>query len=68
MTCCVQNTFNFVNQAVTSVAFPNPVSVEVLYKVDGVWIQAGVFTQITKSPTGVVVDHGGLATGIIKIT
>lgn len=68
MSCCQENIFNFVGQAVTSVAFPNPQTVEVLYKIDDVWTQAGIFTSITKSPTGVVVDHGGLATGVIKIT
>jgi len=68
MSCCPQYTFGFVNVSSSAVPFTNAQTVEVVYYVDGVWQQAGVFTQIIKTPTAVLVDHGGNGTGVIKIT
>lgn len=71
-TCCDQNTTNFVNESVTTVAYGGEYGehplVEVVYY-DGVnWIQQGMFTQVRIEPGQIVVDHGGNATGLIKLT
>lgn len=74
MACCNLNTVNFVNQLTTTVAYsgefgPKPL-VEVIYYDDVTeeWTQQGVFTNVRIQPGQIYVDHGGPATGIIKIS
>lgn len=72
MTCCDQNTTTFVNQSVTTLPYNGEYGehplVEVVYLMGEEWIQQGVFTQIKIEPGQIVIDHGGPATGIIKLT
>lgn len=72
MTCCPLDTTNFVNQSTTTVPYGGEYGehplVEVIYLIDGVWIQQGVFTQIKIEAGQIVVDHGGAATGLIKLS
>lgn len=68
MPCCPQYNYTFANESVTIIPFVGAVMVNVLYLIDGVWTAAGMFTQIQKTATQVTVDHGGPATGVIKIT
>lgn len=71
-TCCDQNTTNFVNQSVTTIAYGGEYGerplVQVVYYQDGAWVQQGISTQIIIEPGQIVVDHGGPATGLIKLT
>lgn len=71
-TCCDQNMTNFVNQSVTTIAYGGEYGdhplVEVVYFIGGQWIQSGVFTNIKIEPGQIVVDHGGPASGVIKLT
>ena len=71
-TCCDLNTTNFVNQSVTTIAYNDELGehplIEVIYYNGANWSQQGVFTQIRKEVGQIVVDHGGPATGIIKLS
>lgn len=69
MTCCEHTYVNFANQSVTSVPWTltaNPV-IEVLYQQPNGTYDFAVFTNIKRTPTQIIVDHGGPATGVIKI-
>lgn len=72
MPCCELNTTNFVNQATTTIAYAGEFGdkplVEVIYFIDGQWIQQGVFSNIRIQPTQIFIDHGGPATGIVKLS
>lgn len=72
MTCCPLNTTTFVNESITTVPYNGEYGehplVEVVYLVDDVWIQQGVFTQKKIEAGQIVVDHGGNATGVIKLS
>lgn len=72
MQCCDDNITPF--YAATSTTLPyagefgDTPSVDVLYKnEDGTYTKAGIFTLISIQPTQIVVDHGGPASGFIKI-
>ena len=70
MVCCESNIITFVDDTVTTVAyngeFGDEPQIDVLYLIDGVWKGPGVFTNISRTPTVITVDHGGVATGFIK--
>lgn len=72
MTCCPLNTTNFVNQSSTTVPYNGEYGlrplVQVTYFIDGQWIQQGVFSEIRIQAGQIVVDHGGPATGLIKLS
>lgn len=71
MTCCEQNIIPFVEEDETIVPYAGEYGqepqVDVLYNIEGVW-QAGVFTSIQRTPTEITVNHGGAATGVIKLS
>lgn len=68
MSCCAESITTFAGVSSTTVPYSgNKPMVTVLYMVDGVWTAAGVFTSIKITETQVIVDHGGVATGIIKL-
>jgi len=67
MICCDVITKNFINQSTTTVSFTgDKPTVTVSYLIDGVW-QASVAVVVQLLPDSVVVDHGGISTGIVKI-
>lgn len=72
MTCCPLNTISFVNETVTTIPYSGEYGVhpliEVVYFEGSQWIQQGISTQIRIEPGQIVVDHGGAASGIIKLT
>lgn len=68
MPCCPQNITSFFNQTSTTISYSGvkPL-VSVIYFVDGVWKEAGVFTEIRFTGSNVIVNHGGPATGKIVL-
>lgn len=69
MSCCAESITTFAGVPSTTVPYNgNKPTVTVLYLIDGVWTAAGVATSIKITGTQVIVDHGGPATGIIKLT
>lgn len=66
MTCCNTTIQTFAGVASTTVEYigVRP-TVEVLYLIDGTWQTAA--SVITVTDTQVIVDHGGQATGVIKL-
>lgn len=69
MICCDVNIIPFISQASTTIPYTGSrPTVSVIYlQADGTYLQAGVMTQINIIGTDVVVDHGGLASGFIKV-
>lgn len=71
-TCCDLSVTNFVNQLSTTIAYGGEYGehplIEVVYYFEGNWVQQGISTQIRIEPGQIVVDHGGPATGLIKLT
>lgn len=70
MSCCAENITNFNNVSITNTPFIGTIQplVTVLYLVAGEWISAGISTQIAITPGNVKIDHGGPATGIVKLS
>lgn len=69
MTCCNVTIQPFAMEAVTTVPYTGvkpTVSVAYLQS-DGTLLVQGVMSQIDFQPTEFIIDHGGLASGIIKI-
>ena len=69
MTCCPANIFPFTVELVTTVPYTGsrPI-VEVLYLMPDMTLQqAGIFTHIEITPTDVIVTHGGISSGLIKL-
>lgn len=67
MTCCDIITQTFVNESSTTVPYTgNRPTVTVSYLIDGVW-QAFVAAQVQLTDTNVIIDHGGVGTGVIKL-
>lgn len=75
MSCCPESITTFAGASSTTVPYngeygSNP-KVTVLYLQDGLWVASGIMTQIAMIGTPVTqvkVDHGGPATGIIKLS
>lgn len=77
MTCCQVTYKPFANQSITTLPWAgNRPTVTVSYLIDGVWMAMGVQTVITfvggVGPTSttdpaVVINHGGPATGVVKM-
>lgn len=67
MACCDAIYRTFVNEAVTTIPFSGAVpTTTVMYLIEGEWT-LGV-AQVVKILGGnVIVDHGGVMTGIVKI-
>lgn len=67
MPCCEPIYHSFVNESVSNVPFNGNVpTVTIAYLVAGQW-NISVATSVTMAGGIVTVDHGGSATGIIKI-
>lgn len=69
MICCNITIESFLAQATTTIPYTgNRPTVSVIYlQADGTFLQAGVMIQINIIGTDVVVDHGGIASGFVKI-
>ena len=68
MTCCTQILQPFTNESTTTVPYSgDKPTVSVSYFIDGVWQAMGVMTNWILTATGITVDHGGPATGIVKL-
>ena len=72
MLCCPNTIVPFYSTGSTVVPyggeFGDTPNVDVLYdNGDGTFTKAGIFTLISILPTQITVDHGGPATGFIKI-
>lgn len=69
MICCNVTIQSFLNQSSTTIPFTGQrPTVSVIYlQADGTFLQSGVMTQINIAGTQVVVDHGGPASGWIKL-
>lgn len=66
MTCCKVTIETFAGEAVTTVDYTGVrPTVEVLYLIDGTW--QTVASVITITDTQVIVDHGGISTGVVKL-
>lgn len=67
MSCCNITYRTFVNEAVTTIPYTGAVpTVTVSYLVDGEW-NISVATSIKLVGGNIVVDHGGIATGVVKV-
>ncbi len=69
MTCCPSNITSFAAESITTVPYTGArpiVSVAYLMP-DGTFQTAGIFTQIEITPTEIIIDHGEVASGIIKL-
>jgi hypothetical protein len=69
MTCCSTNITRFLLATTTTINFTGQKpTVSVIYlQPDGSFLVAGVFTQINVIGNQVVVDHGGVASGYVKL-
>lgn len=68
MICCITSITPFVNQATTTIPYSgDKPTLMVSYLIEGVWQALGVVTNQVLTDTEVVIDHGGLSTGIIKV-
>lgn len=69
MPCCDVTTVIFVNQSITTIPWTTtdkPV-VQVAYQqTDGTY-NFSFFVNIKRTPTEIIIDHGGPATGVVKI-
>jgi hypothetical protein len=70
--CCENTIVPFYSTGTTTVPyggeFGSTPSIDVLYKnEDGTFTKAGIFILISIEPTQIIIDHGGPATGFIKI-
>lgn len=69
MSCCPSSITSFAGVPSTTVLYSGPrPTVTVLYYQSGQWMIAGVATPIVITDNQVIVDHGGPATGIIKLS
>lgn len=67
MPCCQISLTPFVNESTTTVPYSGDrPTVSVSYLIDGIW-QVFVGTVVKLLAGSVVVDHGGPATGVLKI-
>lgn len=64
--CCSEQVTRFVNQTETNIPWVgDKPHVNVMYLIGGVWQKA--VSQITFASGYVSIDHGGEATGVVKI-
>lgn len=69
MICCNPTIQSFASESISIVNYTgNKPTVSVAYlQTNGTFITIGVMTQIQVTPTQVIIDHGGLASGYIKL-
>ena len=70
MSCCTTQSIIFTNEAITTVNYSgNRPIVEVAYlNLDGSFTLAGIGTLVTFNGSTITVDHGGAASGVIKLS
>jgi hypothetical protein len=69
MSCCPESITTFAGVSSTTVPYNGArPTVTVLYYDNGQWVSAGMGTVVKVTGTQVIVDHGGPATGIIKLS
>ena len=70
MPCTPYEIVNFFNATTTTIGYEGyKPTLQVFYQQpDGSFQQAGVFTQVLLGTDQVQIDHGGPATGFVKIT
>lgn len=69
MPCCEVTYQTFTNQSVTTIpwtATDKPI-VQVAYQQEDGTYNFSFFTNIKRTPTQIIIDHGGPATGVVKI-
>ena len=67
MTCCTITITPFVSESVTTIPYTGErPTVTVSYLIEGIW-QVFVAAVVKLLAGSVVVDHGGPATGVVKI-
>lgn len=69
MICCPVTTIPFANQSVTVVPYTGerPVVSVAYLNADNTFTLAGIMTNIVFTSTNFTIDHGGPASGIIKL-
>ena len=69
MICCVPIIQSFLSESITTVGYTgNKPTVSVAYlQANGTFITIGVMTQIQITATSVIIDHGGPASGWVKL-
>lgn len=69
MSCCNLNITPFASVSTTTVPWTgNRPTISVAYlQADGTFLVNGMFTQIDFQPTEFIIDHGGPASGFVKI-
>ena len=69
MICCNITIESFLAQSLTTIPFTGqrPIVSVIYLQPDGTFLQAGVMTQINVIGSQVVVDHGGPASGYVKL-
>lgn len=69
MSCCTNTIQPFSFASTTTIAYAGDrPTVSVIYlQPDSTFLTAGVFTQIDIQPTQVVINHGGPASGYVKL-
>jgi hypothetical protein len=69
MSCCTVNITSFASEAITTIPWSGVrPTIDVAYlQADGTFLQMGVFTQINFTTTDVIIDHGGTASGYVKL-
>jgi hypothetical protein len=69
MACCNYTIQPFALQSTTTVPYVGDrPTIDVVYlQTDGTFLQMGVFTQINFTTTDVIINHGGPASGLVKI-
>jgi hypothetical protein len=69
MSCCNPNTTPFANELITTVPYTGsrPIVTVLYLQPDNTLQEAGIFTLIEITPTDVIIDHGGLSSGVVKL-
>lgn len=69
MSCCSTTIQPFASEAITTVPYTGtrPTIIVAYLQPDGTLLFNGVFTQINFTATDFIIDHGGLASGIVKL-
>lgn len=69
MTCCSPTIQQFSSESITTVPYTGTrPTISVIYlQPDNSFLSSGVMTQINFTTTDVIIDHGGLASGVVKL-
>ncbi len=69
MICCTSIIQSFLSESITTIGYTGakPTVTVAYLQPDGSFITTGVFTNIELTPTQVIIDHGGPASGFCKL-